>query len=58
MSRIVELKIEPDKIYVCSIFELRVKIEDSYMNKKYLSSENGEILITENGLKIQKEGND
>lgn len=58
MSKIVEVKVEPDKIYVGSIFMLKIKIEDSYVNEKYLYSEDNKILITENQFKIKKEGND
>lgn len=54
-NKIAEILIEPVKIYVGSIFLLKIKIEDELLNKKYIATKENKILITENGKKIKTE---
>jgi hypothetical protein len=40
MSKIQEIIVEPNKIVVGSTFKLKVRVIDSYLNKKKIVSEN------------------
>lgn len=55
MPKIIEKIIEPNKIIVGSIFKLKVKVEDDYYNKKILATENGVVIISEDGKRIRTE---
>lgn len=55
MSKIKEILVEPNKIYVGSTFKIKVKVEDDYFYKKRLISEDNLILTTENGEQIRTE---
>lgn len=47
MSKIQEIIVEPNKIVVGSTFKLKVRVIDSYLNKKKIVSENRKIIATE-----------
>lgn len=55
MPRIQEILVEPSKIYTDNSFKIRIKIEDYYLKRKRLVSENGKQLIAENNKKIRTE---
>lgn len=55
MSRIIEKIVEPTKIYVGSTFKLKIKVQDDYLQYRQIITENGKILITEDGKQISTE---
>lgn len=55
MSKIQEVIVEPEKVSVGSIFKLKVRVIDSYLNKKKIISENRKIITTEDGKNIRTE---
>ena len=55
MARIKEIIIEPNKIYINSLFKLKVKVEDYYAKARCLISEDGKAIITEDNKNIRTE---
>lgn len=55
MSKITQILLEPNKIYVGSNFKIKVKVEDDYFYRKKIVSEDNLILVTENGEQIRTE---
>lgn len=55
MSKIQEIIVEPNNIVVGSTFKLKVRVIDSYLNKKKIVSENRKIITTEDGKNIRTE---
>lgn len=55
MVKIQEVIVEPEKVSVGSIFKLKVRVIDSYLNKKKIISENRKIITTEDGKNIRTE---
>lgn len=55
MPKIQEILVEPSRIYTDSSFKIRIKIEDYYLKKRRLISEDGKQLITEENKKIRTE---
>lgn len=58
MPKIQEILVEPSRIYTDSSFKIRIKIEDYYLKKRRLISEDGKQLITEENKKIRTEWGD
>lgn len=58
MSKIQEIIVEPNRIEVGSTFKLKVRVTDSYKNKKIMISENKRKLLTEDGKIIRSEWGD
>lgn len=58
MSKIQEIKVEPNRIEVGSTFKLKVRVTDSYKYKKIMISENKRKLLTEDGKIIRSEWGD
>ena len=52
MARIIEKIIEPSKVYVGSSFMLKIKVQDSLLNKAQFITEDGLKLITEDNKNI------
>ena len=52
MSKIVEKIVEPDKIYVGSIFKIKIKVKDSYEEYRDVITENEKNIITEDGKNL------
>lgn len=55
IQEIQEILVEPNKIEVGSIFKLKVRVIDNYINKQSVISENRKYIITENGKNIRTE---
>lgn len=58
MPKIQEILVEPSRIYTDSSFKIRIEIEDYYLKKRRLISEDGKQLITEENKKIRTEWGD
>lgn len=51
-SKIIEKIVEPSKIFVGEKFTLKIKVKDAIPQKQYLTTENSQLLITEDNKKI------
>ncbi len=51
-SKIIEKIVEPSKIYISDKFTLKIKVRDAIPIKQYITTENSQILITEDNKKI------
>lgn len=51
-NKITEVIVEPTKIYINSSFTLKIKIEDDLFSKKYIATEDGKRIVTENEKNI------
>ena len=55
MSKIVEVIAEPNKMYVGATFKVKVKVQDTFISKKYLISEEEQTILSEDNQKIKTE---
>ena len=51
-NKIIEKIVEPSKIYIGDKFTLKIKARDAIPIKQYITTENSQILITEDNKKI------
>lgn len=51
-NKIIEKIVEPSKIYIGDKFTLKFKVRDAIPIKQYITTENSQILITEDNKKI------
>lgn len=51
-NKIIEKIVEPSKIYIGDKFTLKIKVRDAIPIKQYITTENSQILITEDNKKI------
>ena len=51
-NKIIEKIVEPSKIFVGEKFTLKIKVKDAIQIKQYITTENSQILITEDNKKI------
>lgn len=51
-NKIIEKIVEPSKIFVGEKFTLKIKVKDAILIKQYITTENSQILITEDNKKI------
>lgn len=52
INKIIEKILEPSKIYTSNKFTLKIKVRDAIPRKQYLTTENSQLLITEDNKKI------
>lgn len=55
MIRILDLVVEPSKVYVNQAFKIKVKVQDDYTSKKMIISENNHQIISETGDYLRTE---